>query len=160
MIKLMYYFNQRFVMPKVLVAGEKALVVHSFSEDELNKIEISETRNDSVVKIGKAFDQANLTEEMLNSVKPSIIMLLKQSNSFKLMIENSNDLQAYVLAVFKGKTINGRKNYIANWIGKMSEDALTQNPQALVPEMLKGFQSYLNLSDFHKKSTIHQLINS
>jgi len=147
-------------MPKVLVAGEKAFVVHSFSESELNKVEINETRNDSVVKIGKAFDQVSITEEILNAVKPSIIMLLKQSDSYKLKVENSDELQGYVLAVFKGKSANGRKNYIASWLGIMSEEAITQNPQALIPEMLKGFKSYLNLSDYHKKSAIHGIINN
>jgi hypothetical protein len=145
-------------MPKVLIAGEKAFAVHSFSEDELNKIEISETRNDSVVKIGKAFDQTDITEEKLSSVKPSIMMLLKQSDSYTLSVENSKDFHGYALAVFKGKSVNSKKNYIANWIGKMSEEAVTENPQALIPEMLKGFKAYLTLSDFHKKSAIHGLI--
>lgn len=147
-------------MPKVLIVGEKAFAVHSFTEDELNKIEISETRNDSVVKIGKAFDQSGVTEEILDSIKASVVMLLKQSDSYKLIIEDAKDFQGYVLAIFKGKTRNGRKNYIANWLGKMPEEAISQNPQALIPELLKGFKRYLTLSDFHKKSTIHELISN
>jgi len=147
-------------MPKVLIAGEKSFAVHSFTEDELNKIEISETRNDSVVKIGKAFDQNNVSEEIINSVKQSILMLLKQSDSYKLSVENSKDFHGYALAVFKGKSINGKRNYIANWIGKMPEEAVTKNPQALIPEMLKGFKDYLKISDYHKKSVIHGLIES
>ena len=111
-----------------------------------------------MVKIGKAFDQEGITEETLNSVKPSVIMLLKQSDSYNLKVEEAGGYKGYALAVFKGKTINGRKNYIANWIGKMPEEGVTQNPQALIPEMLKGFKSYLKLADFHKKSAIHGLI--
>jgi len=147
-------------MPKVLIAGEKAFAVHSFTEEEIEKIDISETRNDSVIKIGKAFDQEGISVESLNSVKPSVIMFLKQSKSYKFRYKDAKDFQGYALAVFKGKTINGKKNYIANWIGKMPEEAVNQNPQALIPEMLKGFKGYLKISDYHKKSAIHGLIES
>jgi len=147
-------------MPKVLIAGEKAFAVHSFTEEELKNIEINEKPNVSVVKIGKAFDQEGITEESLNSVKPSVIMLLKQSKSIKFKHDDAKDFQGYALAVFKGKTINGKKNYIANWLGKMPEEAVTQNPQALIPQMVKGFKDYLKISDFHKKSVIHGLLES
>jgi len=93
-------------------------------------------------------------------VKPSVIMLLKQSKSIKFKHDDAKDFQGYALAVFKGKTINGKKNYIANWIGKMPEEAVTQNPQALIPQMVKGFKDYLKISDFHKKSVIHGLLES
>jgi hypothetical protein len=144
-------------MPKVLIAGEKAFAVHSFTDDELNKIKITETRNDSVAKIGKVFDQP-LTEELLNTVKASIMMFLKQSDSFKLKTEEEVELNGYVLAVFKGKTINGRKNYIASWLGKMPVEGVTQNPEALIQQLVKGFQKYLKISDYHKKSVIHGML--
>ncbi|MFK5893616.1 MAG: hypothetical protein QM504_10380 [Pseudomonadota bacterium] len=145
-------------MPKVLIAGEKAFAVHSFTEEELNKIEISETRNDSVVKIGKAFDQISVAEATLNSIKASVMMFLKQSDTYKLKTDDGEAHQGYVLAVFKGKTINGKRNYIASWVGKMPEDAVSQNPQALISELLKGFKGYLNMNDYHKKSSIFGLI--
>ena len=144
-------------MPKVLIIGEKAFAVHSFTEEDINKIEISETRNNSVIKIGKVFDQ-DLSEDSLSSIKSSVIMFLKQSDTYKLNIEEASEFSGYALAIFKGKTLNGRRNYIANWLGKMSEEAITQNPQALIPELLKGFKGYLKMSDYHKKSAIHGLV--
>jgi hypothetical protein len=145
-------------MPKVLIAGEKAFAIHSFTEEELNKVEINETRNDSVVKIGKAFDQSNVTEETLDSTKASVMMFLKQSDSYKLKTEDGENFQGYVLGVFKGKTVNGKRNYIASWLGKMPEESINKDPQAMIPTLLKGFKSYLTINDYHKKSTIHDLI--
>ncbi|MFK5985420.1 MAG: hypothetical protein QM479_08330 [Pseudomonadota bacterium] len=147
-------------MPKVLIAGEKAFAVHSFTKDELNAVKISETRNDSVVKIGKVFDQVEVTMPAIDSIKSSVIMLLKQSKSYGLIAEDGEDFQGYVLGVFKGKTLNGKRNYIASWLGKMPEEAVSQNPQALLPQMLKGFQAYLTMKDYHKKSVIHDLIKN
>ncbi len=145
-------------MPKVLIAGENAFAIHSFTQDELDTIEITETRNDSVAKIGHAFDQSKVSEQSINSVKASVMMFLKQSDTYKIDIEDAKTYQGYILCVFKGKSINGRKNYMANWLGKMPEDAINNNPQELIPKLLKAFKAHFKLADYNKKSIIHKLI--
>ena len=42
-------------MPKVLIAGENAFAVHTCTAEQLAMVDITETRNLSVAKIGKAF---------------------------------------------------------------------------------------------------------
>ena len=141
-------------MPKVLVAGEKTYFVHTFSDDDLNNIEINETRNDSVFNIGKVLDSDEITEKDLNPIKPSVIMLLKQSNTLNLDVEANG----YVVSIFRGKAINGKKNYIMNWLGKISEEGLTHDPANLIPELVRGFQKNIQINEYHKKSVIHQLL--
>ncbi len=145
-------------MPKVLIAGEKLFATHSFSEKELNAIAINETRNDSVAKIGKAFDSADADESTFNSIKSSVMMFLKQSDTYKLKTGDGESYHGYVLGVFRGKSLNGKRSYLASWLGKMPEEAISQNPQALIPEVLKGFKQYLTMKDYHKKSVIHNLV--
>jgi len=145
-------------MPKVLIAGEKAFAVHSFTDKEFDTVEINETRNDSVIKIGLAFDQPELNESTLNAIKGSVMMLLKQSQTYKLKTESKEILNGYVLAVFKGKNLNGKKNYISAWVAKMPEDAVSKNPEAMIPELLKGFKDHLTMKDYHKKSVVHELV--
>jgi len=141
-------------MPKVLVAGEKRFFVHTFSDEELEQIEINETRNDSVFKIGRTLDSDDISEKDLEPLKPSVIMLLKQSQTLKLNVEG----KGYVVSVFRGKAINGKKNYIMNWLGKMPEAAVSQDPISLIPELVKGFQGQLQIKEYHKKSVIHQFL--
>ncbi len=145
-------------MPKVLIAGEKSFAVHSFSEEELNQQEITETRNVSVAKIGKVFDQSGVSEEQLDTIKASIIMLLKQSTTYRLETDSDEPADGYILTVFRLKNQDGRKVYIATWLGRMDEKALTTNPQHLIQQLVKNFSKNFNLSEFHKKSIIHSLV--
>jgi len=141
-------------MPKVLVAGEKTYFVHTFSDDDLTSIEIDETRNDSIFKIGKVLDSDEITEKDLEPLKPSVIMLLKQSNTLNMDV----DANGYVVSIFRGKAINGKKNYIMNWLGKISEDGITHDPTSLIPELIRGFRQHIQIKDYHKKSMIHQFL--
>jgi len=141
-------------MPKVLVAGEKTYFVHTFNDDDLTSIEIDETRNDSIFKIGKVLDSDEITEKDLEPLKPSVIMLLKQSNTLNMDV----DANGYVVSIFRGKAINGKKNYIMNWLGKISEEGITHDPASLIPELIKGFRQHIQIKDYHKKSMIHQFL--
>lgn len=146
-------------MPKVLVAGEKAYFIHAFSMDELNNIEITQTRNDSTCNLGLALDEAEPTAEKLESVKPAVMMLLKQSATYKKAHHNP-DMDGYMLMVFRGKNMQAKKNYIATWCGQSKAEMLTQNPQALIATMVQGGNNLFNPKDYHKKSTIHNLFNN
>jgi len=141
-------------MPKVLVAGEKRFFVHTFSDEELESIEINETRNDSVFKIGRVLDADDINEKDMETLKPSVIMLLKQSNTLNLKVDG----KGFVVSFFRGKAINGKKNYIMNWLGKMSEEAVSHDPINLIPELVRGFQQHIQIKDYHKKSVIHQFV--
>jgi len=146
-------------MPKVLVAGEKAFFIHSFSTDELNKVDISQTRNDSTSALGQALDNSDLTAEKLESVKPAVMMLLKQSATYKKS-HHDPDMDGFILLVFRGKTVNAQKNYIATWCGQSDPEMLTQNPGALIGKIVQGFHHLFNPKDYHKKSTLHKLLNN
>ena len=144
-------------MPKVLVAGEKAFFIHSFENDELNAMKITRTRNDSTYAIGHALDDKDMTEETLEAVRPDVIMLLKQSETWKKAHHNE-ELDGYSLLVFRGKTHNGRKSYIARWCGQSKAEMLTQNPSALIGQLVNGFKQLFNPKDYHKKSVLHTLL--
>lgn len=143
-------------MPKVLVAGEKRFFLHTFSDDDLNQIEIDETRNDSVFKIGKALDNDEVTEQELTVLKPSVIMLLKQSNTLNMKVQGPAN--GYAVSFFRGKAINGKKNYVMTWLGKMSEEAVSQDPIHLIPQLVKTFSGNLPTKNFHKKSIVHDFL--
>ena len=64
----------------------------------------------------------------------------------------------FVVSFFRGKAINGKKNYIMNWLGKMSEEAVSHDPINLIPELVRGFQQHIQIKDYHKKSVIHQFV--
>ncbi|MCU7834257.1 MAG: hypothetical protein KZQ83_03305 [gamma proteobacterium symbiont of Taylorina sp.] len=145
-------------MPKVLVAGEKAFVIHSFSNDELNALEISRTRNDSVAAVGSALD-GDMTPEGLEAIQPDVMMLLKQSETWKKS-HRSPDMDGFTLLVFRGKNNNAQKNYIANWCGQSSAEMLSQNPGALIKQLVQGFHQLFKLKNYHKKSIVHSLMNS
>lgn len=144
-------------MPKVLVAGEKAFFIHAFTLDELNKIEITQTRNNSTCALGQTLDDTELTAEKMESVKPAVMMLLKQSETYKKAHHNP-DMDGFILLVFRGKTINAKKNYIATWCGQSDSQMLTQNPSALIGKIVQGFHQLFNPKDYHKKSNIHELL--
>jgi hypothetical protein len=144
-------------MPKVLVAGEKAFFIHAFTVDELRKLEISQTRNDSIYALGRVLDDADLTAEKLESVKPAVMMLLKQSETYKKAHHNP-DMDGFILLVFRAKNVNAQKNYIATWCGQSDPQMLAQNPSALIEKIVQGFHHLFNPKDYHKKSTIHQLL--
>ena len=144
-------------MPKVLVAGEKAFFVHSFTMDELNQLDITQTRNDSTYALGQTLDDTELTAEKLESVKPAVMMLLKQSDTYKKAHHNP-DMDGFTLMVFRGKTVNAKKTYIATWCGQSKAEMLTQNPEALIAQIIQGFHQLFNPKDYHKKSNIHNLL--
>ena len=144
-------------MPKVLVAGEKAFFIHSFENDELNSMEITRTRNDSAYAIGHALDDKDMTTETLEAIRPDVIMMLKQSETWKKAHHNK-DMDGFSLLVFRGKTQNGRKSYIGRWCGQSNADMLSQNPQALIGQLVKGFKQLFNPRDYHKKSVLHTLL--
>ncbi len=146
-------------MPKVLVAGEKAYFIHAFSIDELNNIEITQTRNDSTSSLGLALDDAEPSAEKLESVKPAVMMLLKQSATYKKAHHNP-DMDGYTLMVFRGKNMQAKKTYLATWCGQSRAEMLTQNPQALISTIVQGGGNLFNPKDYHKNSTIHHLLNS
>jgi len=145
-------------MPKVLVAGEKAFFIHSCSDEEINALEISRTRNDSVAAIGSALD-SNLTPDALEAIQPDVMMLLKQSTTWKKSHENA-DLDGFSLLIFRGKNNNAQKNYIATWCGQSKAEMLSQNPGGLIKQLVQGFHQLFNLKDYHKKSVIHDLMKA
>lgn len=144
-------------MPKVLVAGEKAFFIHSFTNDELNSIEINRTRNDSTYTIGATLDDTNMTSEKLESIKPDVMMMLKQSETYKKSSQNP-EMDGFSLLVFRGKNLNAKKNYIATWCGQSKAEMLAQNPKALIKQLVQGFHQLFNPKDYHKKSLIHSLL--
>jgi len=155
--RLLGYFKDYVLMPKVLVAGEKAFFIHSFTRDELNQIKITRTRNDSVYAIGSTLDDAAMTPEKLEAIKPEVIMMLKQSETWKKSHHNP-DMDGFILLVFRGKTVNAKKNYIATWCGQSDPQMLAQNPSALIEKIVQGFHHLFKPKDYHKKSTIHNLL--
>lgn len=155
-----YFFKSRILynMPKVLVAGEKAFFIHSFSNEELNELKISRTRNDSVAAIGSALNN-KITPEILEAIKPDVIMLLKQSATWKKSHDNP-DNDGFSLLIFRGKNHNAQKSYIATWCGQSKAEMLSQNPEALIKQLIQGFRKLFNVKDYHKKSMIHSLMKS
>jgi hypothetical protein len=144
-------------MPKVLVAGEKAFFIHSFSDKELADMEISHTRNHSTIAIGVALDDINMTPDSLASVRPDVMMLLKQSETWKKSDENPG-MDGFSLLVFRGKNINAHKSYIATWCGQSKAEMLAKDPGALIGQLVKGFHQLFNAKEYHKKSIIHGLL--
>lgn len=145
-------------MPKVLVAGENSFLIHSFSDAELNRVKISRTRNDSVLAIGSALD-GTVTNAGLEAIKPDIMMLLKQSDTWKKSHHNT-DLDGFSLLVFRARNQNARKSYIATWCGQSKAEMLSQNPEALIQQFVQGFPQLFNVKDYHKKSAFHKLKGS
>ena len=144
-------------MPKVLVAGEKAFFVHSFTDQALNELEINHTRTNSVYAIGAALDANEVTEESLNFIRDDVMMLLKQSDTWKKSHHNK-EMDGFSLLVYRGKTINAKKSYIATWCGQSKADMLTANPEALIGQLVQGFYQLFKPKDYHKKSMIHNLL--
>lgn len=144
-------------MPKVLVAGESSFIIHSFSDKELNQIKISRTRNDSISAIGAALD-GKVTPEGLESIKPDIMMVLKQSETWKESRHNP-EMDGFSLLIFRAKNQNARKSYIATWCGQSNAEMLSQNPKALIQQLVQGFHQLFRLKDYHKKSVIHNLMS-
>lgn len=142
-------------MPKVLVAGEKTFFIHSFSKDELDRLEISRTRNDSTYAIGAALDEANASSETLDAIKPDIMMLLKQSDTWK-KAQHNPEMDGFSLLVFRGKNQNARKNYIATWCGQSPSEMLLHSPETLIQQFVATPQLF-NPKDFHSKSIYHTL---
>lgn len=154
-------------MPKILVAGEKRFAVHSFSDEDIENQAITETRAMSVVKIGKVFDLPQASEDQLNTIRDSLLMLLKQSATYKRDTDEQNNSQnnskaskpnGFVVTVFRGKNKDGKKSYIATWLGRMAEEGLTQNPEVLVQQLVNVFNKNYSLKEYHKNSVIHQLM--
>jgi len=143
-------------MPKVLVAGEKAFFIHSFTNEELDQLEISRTRNDSTYQIGSVLDDDNMTPEKLESIQQDVMMMLKQSDTWKKSHEHP-DMDGFSLLVFRGKNHHAKKNYIATWCGQSKADMLSQNPGGLIKQLVQGFHQLFKLKDYHKKSMIHSL---
>ena len=125
--------------------------------DELNQLDITQTRNDSTYSLGQTLDDTELTAEKLESVKPAVMMLLKQSDTYKKAHHNP-DMDGFTLMVFRGKTVNAKKTYIATWCGQSKAEMLTQNPEALIAQIIQGFHQLFNPKDYHKKSNIHNLL--
>lgn len=144
-------------MPKVLVAGEKAFFIHSFSNEELNQLEISRTRNDSTYAIGSVLDDENMTPDTLESIQPDVMMMLKQSETWKKSHQNP-ELDGYSLLVFRGRNQDAKKTYIATWCGQSKAEMLAQNPAGLIKQLVQGFHQLFNPKDYHKKSGIHSLM--
>jgi hypothetical protein len=150
------------IMPKVLVAGEKVFFIHSFTNDELNQLEISRTRNDSTYAIGSVLDDKDVTEDKMEAIKVDVMMMLKQSETWKnatrQSLKSGSDEEGFSLLVFRGKNINAKKNYIATWCGQSKAEMLSQNPNALIRQMVQGFHQLFNSKDYHKKSQLHALL--
>ncbi|GEM_PF-2461906 len=145
-------------MPKVLVAGESSFLIHSFNDEELQQLEINRSRNASVMTIGAALD-GQVTEQKLEMIKADIMMLLKQSDTWKKAHHNK-DMDGFALLVFRAKNHDGKKSYIATWCGQSKAEMLGQNPGALIKQYVQGFPQLFNAKDYHKKSTFWQLMNN
>lgn len=146
-------------MPKILVAGENSFLIYSFTHEELEKTKISHTRNASVLAIGSALDNysSDSDRKELDIIKPDLIMLLKQSETWKKAHHNK-DMDGFSLLVFRAKNQNAKKSYIATWCGQSQSEMLSQNPEALIKQLVTGFSQLFNAKDYHKKSIIHHLM--
>jgi hypothetical protein len=146
-------------MPKVLVAGEKAFFIHSFTDDELNRLEIFRTRNDSSYRIGAVLDDDNMTSDKLESIRSDVMMLLKQSQTWKKSDQHP-ELDGFSLLVYRGRNKNSHKAYIATWCGQSKAAMLSKNPEMLIKQFIQGFKGLFVLKDYHKKSVLRKLIKS
>ncbi len=145
-------------MPKVLVAGENSFLIHSFSNKELEHTKVLRTRNASIMAIGSALDKAtDNSNSALDTIKSDIIMLLKQSDTWKKYHHNP-DMDGFSLLVFRAKNHNAKRSYIATWCGQSKSDMLSQDPQALIQQLVKNFLQLFNAKEYHKKSIFHQLV--
>ena len=140
----------------MLVAGENSFLIHSFSKEELEQTKISRTKNTSVMAIGSALNKIS-DNKALDAIKPDIIMLLKQSSTWKKSHQNP-DMDGFSLLVFRAKNQNAKRSYIATWCGQSKSEMLSQNSQALIQQLVKNFLQLFNVKDYHKKSIFHQLI--
>jgi len=146
-------------MPKVLVVGEKAYFIHSFEEAELNALEITHTRNHSTYTIGHTLDDPDMSEESLNAIRSDVMMMLKQSGTWKKAHHNK-EMDGFSLLIFRGKNHNAKKSYIANWCGQSKAEMLTQDPPALIQQLVYGFKDFLDIKQYHKKSHIHDFFKN
>lgn len=147
-------------MSKILILGEKALTAFSFDDKILEKFEKQTDEARLVLEIGRTFDQNELSQEKMDAVRPHVLYLLKQSSTYQKPVNaEAAQMHGFALSVFRAKSVNGRKNYLLQWLGRMPEQALDENPQALAPQLIKTFANYIDLKQYHKKSMIHRLIN-